>query len=84
MFFFTFINANVQFNKKQLTLKCYITAKALQTIKQVKLIDKEKFAKTTLNENFKTFVIDIRALKTSIARLSIQLDKKAEIISLFT
>lgn len=41
----------------------YTTAKTLLFIQRVELIDEKKFAKTALNENFKTFVLYVAALK---------------------
>ncbi len=50
---------------KKFTWRSYTTVKALPTTKQVELIDKKEFAKATLDENSKTFVVHIAALKAS-------------------
>ena len=42
MLFLTFNNANIQFAKKKFIWRSYTTAKALSTIKQVKLIHKKR------------------------------------------
>ena len=77
--FLTLSNADVQFVKKELTWRSYITAKALPTIKRVELIDKKEFAKVALDENSKTFVVYVASLD-----LRIHLDKEAQIASLLT
>ena len=41
----------------KLIWRSYTTAKALPTTKQIKLINKKKFAKTALDKNLETFVI---------------------------
>lgn len=62
--FLALSNVNMLFAKRKLTWKLYISAKALLTIKQVKIIDNNKFAKIMFDENSKTFVIYIVALET--------------------
>ena len=59
MLFLTFSNADVQFLEKELTWRSYTTAEALPTTKQVEPINKKKFAKVTLDENSKIFVIHV-------------------------
>ena len=58
--FLTICNANIQFAKKKLTSRFYITKKALSTIREVKLIDKKEFDKAPLGENVKVFMMHIR------------------------
>lgn len=57
--FLTLTNQNIQFDIKSFTQRSYITTEALPTTKQIKLINKHKFAKTTLDKNSETFVIHI-------------------------
>ena len=59
--FLTFSNNNVQFAKKKFTLKNYTNAKVLSTIQRIKLINKEKFAKSELDENITSFVVYINS-----------------------
>lgn len=67
--FFTFSNVNIQFPEKKFIWSSYITAKVLSTTKallitkRVELIDKKKFAKAILDENFKIFVTHVAALE---------------------
>ena len=68
MLFLSFSNIDIKFVKlKKLTWRTYIIIKALPTTSWVKLINKREFARVTLDENFKTFVIHITALKMSTA-----------------
>ena len=60
--FFTLSNVNIQFAKKKLTWRSYITAKTLPTTKQVEIIDKRKFAKTALDKNVEVFVVYMTSL----------------------
>lgn len=71
MFFLILSNANIQFAKKKFTWRFYTIAKVLSTIKRIKLIKKKKFAKATLDENFKTFMMHIVVLKTSLVEMTI-------------
>ena len=57
--FFTFNNADIQFAEKKLTLRFYITKKALPTTRWVELLDKKEFVKTALDENIKAFVVHV-------------------------
>lgn len=59
IFFLIFKNTNIYFVKKKLISKFYTTAKALHTIKQIKIINKKSFAKKALNKNVKILVLDI-------------------------
>ena len=62
MLFLTLSNADVQFVEKKLTWRSYTITKALPTTKRVELINKKEFAKTVLDENFETFVINVTSL----------------------
>ena len=59
MLFIILSNADIKFCWKKLIWKFYITDAALSTIKQMKIIDKQKFAKTALDKNVKAFLIYI-------------------------
>ena len=76
-------NGNVQFLKKKLIWRSYIITKALPTIKQVEFINKKKFAKVALDENFKTFIIYMASFNLTLASRT-HSDKTAWIPSLFT
>ena len=82
MLFLTFSNANIEFAEKELTWRSYIAVEALPTTKQVKLIDKKEFAKTALDEKFKTFVMYVAALKAPLAGMAIHLSREAQISAL--
>lgn len=43
----------------------YITVEVLPTTSRVKLIDKKRFTKTTLDKNWETFIIYISTLKVT-------------------
>lgn len=45
IFFLTFNNTNIQFDKKKLIYKFYILAKAQPTTKQMEFVNKKQFAK---------------------------------------
>ena len=62
--FLTFSNANIQFTQKKLTWRSYTTAEALPTTKQVEIINSKKFAKATLDEYVKAFVMHVIFLLT--------------------
>ena len=53
----------------------YITAKALSTIKQEEIIDKNEFTKATLDRNVEAFIIHV--IFFSIILMSIYSDYKA-------
>ena len=72
-------NANVQFVDIKLSWGFYITTKALPTTKQIELINKKKFAKTILDENFETFVIYVASFNLA---LRISPNRAAQIASL--
>ena len=67
MLFLTFNNANVQFAEKKLTWRTYTTKEALQTTRQVKIIDWKKFAKAAFNKNIKAFVVYVSSLRLKIS-----------------
>ena len=50
------------FIKQKLTWKSYITAKALLTIKQVKIIYKKEFAQAELDKHIEVFIVYITSL----------------------
>lgn len=62
MFFLRFSNANILFSKQELILRFYIIAKALSNTKQVKIIDRKKFAKLALNKNVEVFILYMTSL----------------------
>lgn len=49
------------------------------TIKQIELINHEKFAEAMLNENFKTFVVHVVTIEASLLKIIIHLLWKAQI-----
>ena len=63
MSFLTLNNADIQFAEKRLTWNVYTTAKALSNTKWIKLINKKDFAGAALDEESKTFVMHIFALR---------------------
>lgn len=63
MFYLAFSNTDIQFKVEKLTWRFFTTAKTLSTVRQMELINKHKFVNAALNENSKTFVIYIAALK---------------------
>ena len=75
MSFLTLSNANIQFAQKKLTLRFWTIAKALPTIKQVKIIDKKEFAKAELDKHVEIFVMHVIFLLT----MAIYLARKAQI-----
>ena len=80
MLFLTLSHTIVQFVKKKLTWRSYITTKTLPTTKWIELIDKKEFAKAVLDENSKTFVVYVAFLSPVPG---IYPDKEAQIASLF-
>ena len=81
MFFLIFSNVDVQFAKKEVTWKTYITKKAFPTTYQVKIINQKKFAEAALDENVEAFVMHISSLGS---RISIDLAKKTWLALLLT
>ena len=67
--------------EKELTWRSYITVEAIPIFKRVKLIDKKKFAKAALDENFETFVIHVASFNLVP---EIHSDREAWIAFLFT
>ncbi len=67
--FLTLSNADFQFGAEKLTSRIYTAVEALPTTSWVKLIDKREFAKAALDENSKTFVVHVAALKVPTAML---------------
>ena len=82
MAFLTFSNANIYFAEKDLTRRSYTTAKTLLTTKQVKVIDKNEFAKPALDEKSKTFVVHKAALEPLLVGMIIHLLQKVQISAL--
>lgn len=65
-------NIDFQFGIRELTWRLYTIAKTLLITRQVELIDKQEFAKTTLNKNFETFVMYFAILEVSkLAKITI-------------
>ena len=77
MSFLKISNADVAFGKKTLTWKLYTTNKTLSTIKQVKLVDPQKFVIVELNANSETFVVHVAIRKQE--EMAMDLDRKAKI-----
>lgn len=63
MLFLTFSNINILFDTKSLIYKSYSIAEVLFIARQVKMIDKYKFAKVALNKYYKMFIMYIDLLK---------------------
>lgn len=76
MLFLAFNNGNFQCFAEKLTWRFYIIVEILPIISWVKLINKKKFAKLALNENSKTFMVYMVALKVGV---SIYLSETAQI-----
>lgn len=72
------------FLELELISKFQNPAKALSTIKQIELINKKKFVKAALGENFKTFVINIVILESLFVEMSIYPNSKTQIAFLLT
>lgn len=65
MLFLSLSNIDVKFVEKlkKFTWRSYIVTDVLSTTSQVELINKRKFARTALDENFETFVIYVATLE---------------------
>ena len=61
MLFFSFSNPNIQFAKRDLIWRSYITKKALLTTQMVELLNKNEFAKVAIDRESKTFVVYVVA-----------------------
>ena len=61
--FLSLSNADVQFDKGNLTWRIYSTSEALPKTRQVQLIDKHKLAREALNKNSVIFVVYVAALE---------------------
>ena len=82
MHFFFLSNVDFQFGVGKFIWKSYTAADALPTTRRVKLIDKKKFAKAALDENFETFMVHVAALEASKpAGMSINPSRAAQIVS---
>lgn len=79
MLFFTLSNINIQFAENKFYWRFYPSAKALPITKFVKIINKKEFVKMTLDENSKTFLIYISAIRT--LEMTIHASKITQIIS---
>ena len=64
MLLFFLSNANIYFDIKKLIQRVYTIEETILICRRVQLIDKNKFVKVVLDENFETFVIYVVALKT--------------------
>ena len=83
MHFFTFSNADIYFNKRELTWRSYITAKTLPTTGKVELISKKDFTKVALDKNIKAFVLPVSFLNLEL-KITIYPINKAQIALLLT
>ncbi len=63
MSFLVLNNADFQLDIKALVSKTYTIAEALPNMSQVELINMREFVNVAINENSKTFVVHISALK---------------------
>lgn len=72
MAFLFFSNANLQFSIREPIKKIYTASETILIVRQVKLIDKQKFAKMALDEISKTFVIYVVTIKIS-SRITIHI-----------
>lgn len=63
MSFLAFSNTNFQFGSEKLMWGSYTAVKALPIANRVELINKKKFVKVALDENFKTFMVYIATLE---------------------
>lgn len=79
--FLTFSNSNVLFSEQEFIWKSYTAVKALLTTKRMESIDKKKFAKTIFDEQSKTFVIHIAALKAPLLGMTIHPSQVAPIFN---
>lgn len=61
--FLVFGNANIKFANQELIWRSYSAIKAQPITKKVKINNKNKFAKTALNEDCDNFIIQIAALR---------------------
>ena len=89
--FLTFSNADVQFAKKKLTWRTYITEEALPITCRVKLIDQKECPKAVLNENIKAFVVYVSSLELKMiihqarkAQLALLLAKKVTVLAKYS
>ena len=69
MSFLSSSNTKISFINFELTLKFYITIKALLATYQVEIINRKKFAKILLNENLKMFIIYIASFSLGLIQL---------------
>ena len=77
--FLSFSNANVELAELgKFTWRLYTVTEALPTTSWIKLIGKRKFAKAALDENSKTFIVHVSALKAT----TIHSSQKAQIAAL--
>lgn len=77
MLFFILNNINIQFVKKELIWRFYTAAETLPITKQVKHIDKKKFANIALEKESKTFVVYVAVLEALIIGMTIYLFRTA-------
>lgn len=63
LLFLAFSNINILFDTKSLIYKSYSIAEVLLIARQVKMIDKYKFAKVALDKYCKMFIMHIVPLK---------------------
>ena len=66
MLFFIFNNANIQFADKKFIWKIYTSKEILSITRQIKLIDKKKFAKTVLDKSIEAFAVHMALLTSKI------------------
>ena len=74
--FLTFSNANVQFAEKKPTWRTYTIKEALLTTRQIKIINRKKFAKAALDENIEAFVVNVSSLGL---KMTIHLAREAQL-----
>ena len=79
--FLTFSNADIRFVEKELTWRFYTIEKALPTTRPVELSNKKEFAKVTLDENVKAFVMHVSFLSLGL-KMTIHPAREAQIASL--
>ena len=66
MLLLTKSNVDIDFQARDLQWKFYTTGNVLLTTKQVKRIEKKKFAATILDPKYKAFIVHIAALNLDL------------------
>ena len=82
MLFLTLSGANIDFSKRELRWRSYITEEIFPTTKQVELVRKKEFAAAALDPGHETFIVHVAFLESPSQEGDVHPSRRAQIAAL--